>query len=526
MLIAVSGCDSLIPPRPPIGVPADTPAVAAQSSEEKVVVVEAPGERFQGNWEDWYVFQIGGQIVGRSHTRASTVIDSELIRTGDPEVRFEREESLIYRTGALQFTQRRETSSVESYDGSLKSFEIETQTGPVSILHQATVTKETLRLGIVRGRERDSRQLTWDSTTRGLFAVEQSLRRRPMQSGETRRLRTAVPSLDAIGLTVLRCIGDASVPMIAGDFRVLTEIELELLDAENRVVGEMLLWTDKDGVIQKSLRPGLRLESYRVTSSKAKELFSNEDEEVRVWLSGNLDLARRPTMVAMLVRVGAATETEVDSSVIDALFQPAQRQSLRPGQTGLQVLYSIDEAPEGFEVFESSVRATDTAATELLDYKQSDVARLSKVVGELPPAELLTELRSIGNNVLSIAPQRGTRRASMVVRSERAGELDHTVVLAALLRSRAIPARVVLGLRPTKSEQDGAVAMRLSSWVMASIENRWVIVDPLRKSENDFRVTLRVCEGDEDLLGSIEEVFRKIANVAIEIRGVRYEPDG
>ncbi|MEO1527953.1 MAG: transglutaminase-like domain-containing protein [Planctomycetota bacterium] len=529
VLPTVMGCDALIPPRPPIGVPADAP-VAQKQNDEPVVVVEAPGERFGGNWEDWHLFQIGDQIVGRAQTRASTLIDSELIRTGDPEVRIDRKEELIYRTGSLQFTQYRETSSVESYDGHLKSFEIEAQTGPVSMIYQGTVTNETIRIGVLRGGERESLQLVWDSTTRGLFAVEQSLRRRPMEVGETRRLRTAVPSLDAIGLSILRCTGEASVPMLEGDFRVLFEIELEILDAENLVVDQMVLWVDEKGVIQKSLRPSLRLESFRVSASKAKRLFSAARDDLRVMVAGNIDLTKSPKMVAMMVRgleEEVAKEGEDSGPVVTparTLFEPTERQSVRPGQTGLQVLYSLDPPPDGFEVFESSVRPGDTVATDWLDYDQPDIARLSKVVGELPPKDLLRELKNIANNVLSLGPQTETRRASMVVRSERAGDLDHTVVLAALLRSRAIPARVVLGLRPIEDEPaDGFVTMQLTSWVLASIDNQWVTVDPLRKSESAFRVTLRVCKGEEDLRETIEEVFRKMATVAIEIRGVRYE---
>lgn len=514
------GCDSLVPPRPPIGVPSDKAKVASEEPKE-VVVVEAPGERFGGNWEDWHLFQIGDQIVGRATTRASTVIDADLIRTGDPEVRIERDERLIYQTGSVQFTQRRQTSSIESYDGSMKSFEIEAQTGPVSMRYQGVVTDESLRVGIVRGGERENRQLAWDSTTRGLFAVEQSLRRRPMEIGETRRLRSAVPALDAIGLSELRCTGEASVPLMDGDFRVLTEIELDVADAENQIIDQMLLWTDEKGVVQKTLRPALRLESYRVSASQARKLFSEEGNDVRVWVAGTVDPKQTPTMVAMLVKGIRDAETFDGES----FFRPAVRQAIRPGQSGLQVLYSVDPAPDGFTAFESSVRPTDTSATALLDFKQPDVARLSKSVGDLSPQDLITELTRVGNNVLSLGPQQGNRRASMVIRSERGGELDHAVLLTALLRSRGIPARVVLGLRPDESESEqveGAVAMRLSSWVLASVDNQWTVIDPLSQSDNDFRVTIRVCEGDEDLRAAIEEVFRKIANVVIEIRGVRY----
>ncbi|MEL6105635.1 MAG: transglutaminase domain-containing protein [Planctomycetota bacterium] len=526
LVVGAVGCDSLVPPRPPIGVPSDKPDVASQEPKE-VVVVEAPGERFGGNWEDWHVFQIGGQTVGRATTRASTVIDPDLIRTGDPEVRIERDERLIYQTGSVQFTQRRQTSSIESYDGGLKSFEIEAQTGPVSMRYQGAVTDETLRVGIVRGSERENRQLAWDSTTRGLFAVEQSLRRRPMEIGETRRLRTAVPALDAIGLSEMRCTGEASVPLLDGEFRVLTEIELDIADAENQIIDQMLLWTDEKGVVHKTLRPALRLESYRVSASQARKQFSEESNDVRVWVAGKLDPEQTPTQVAMLVKGLSSTAPDGEMSGGESFFQAAVRQSIRPGQSGRQVLYSVEPAPVGFSIFESSVRPSDTSATALLDFNQPDVARLSKAVGDVPPEELVTELTRVGNNILSLGPQQGARRASMVIRSERGGEFDHTVLLTALLRSRGVPARVVLGLRPDRSEpSQDAVAMRLSSWVLASVDNQWRVIDPMRQSDLDFRVAIRVCEGDEDLRSTVEAVFRQIANVVIEIRGVRYESDG
>ena len=508
--------------------PEQDPEQDPEQPAEKTVVVEAPRERFKGDWSESFVFRIGSQVVGVSQTEAKAMIDSESIRTGEPEVRFSKIERLIYRTGRMQFTQRKETSSVESFDGVLKSFETESQTGPIGIRFQGNRTKEAIRIDSVSGRDQESFQLTWDSTTRGLFALGQTLRRRPMEVGETRRLRVMLPSFRAIGLIEMRCSGEASVAMADGEFRKLREIESNTIDESDRVVDQLILWIDEQGTIQKTLRPAMRLEGFRTSESEMRRIFADRDDaEVRILVKGVLRDDAQPTTIAFMVRDSEPSADGGATAISETMFRPAVQQSIRPGQSGLHVFVSAEEPPAGFQAFESASRPADVVTTPIMDFGHQDVTRLAKVVGDLPARELSLELANIVKNILSIVPQRGVRRTSVVVRSGEGGELDHTVLLASLLRSRGIPARVAFGLRRLERSERGIgrESMRLSSWVIASIDNRWIAIDPMTAQPvGDLRMTLHLCEGKEDILSVIDQLFRKLGDVAIEIRGARYAP--
>lgn len=562
-LLMIIGCDGLIPPRPPLGQP---PADAARSDALGAVSdtgtqPELPLEEFKGDWEDWYVHRIGSQVVGISHVMAESILDAESLVTGKADVRFERTERFLFRTGSTQFVRRVQTTSVERHDGTLESFETEATTGPVTLKIQGKQSKGKLKISVF-GDTVEKTDLAWEKNYRGLFAIEQTLRRRPIVEGETRKLPGLTPSMKGIGAAILSCKGKVSVGLLDGTYKLLNEVEVQIVSGD-QVSDELVIWVDESGVMQKSLRPEMRIESLRATREEAQDMFGERDDgEVSVSVKGVLKRNARPIQVAFVIVDSELAEKSSDSSPTEAesgnangspdrgvsasrtgasrtasqMISPAVGQAIRPVEDGLQVLAFADGIPmKGFQGFDRKVDATDTQQTTLIDFRHPSVARMSQVLGEMTKRELLGELSSMTKNVLSLSTQQGLRSASSIIRSGKGGELDHAVVLTSLLRARGIPACIAYGLKaapvePTDRYTDEPgrrrSTMTLSSWVVASIDGTWFTVDPLTAKMNQAdRLCLKQTSGDADLAAELAAVFRRIADIEIEIRGARYFSD-
>ncbi|WP_167547172.1 transglutaminase-like domain-containing protein [Stieleria maiorica] len=544
-LLATSGCKDLIPPRPPIGQPAaETEQIERGETAESETVAEtdpSPQESFEGDWGAWYVHRFGSQVVGVTEIKADAVIDG-IDFAAATEARYSRRERMIFRTGNASFVRRITLTSVESVDGALRSFSSDVHAGPISSSARGTRNQQKLTVTTTGEGGQKSNQLDWPAKTRGLFALEQTLRRRGIETGQTRRLSVLMPSLQSIGVIELRCTGAASVPMLSGSYRTLREVDVATFQ-DGQQVDSLVVWIDDQGVIEKSLHLGLRLESFRTDRVTAGDLFDQPDDgKVAFSVAGSLRRDADPTEVAYVVvdasRSQDRPESEAGSKADPAAaeFIPAVAgQSVRERGDGVHVLVSTQrKAPAGFQQDRSVVLPIDTAATEIIDTGHASVIRMAGAIGELPVGDLAQELARLVQNDLALIPQGDLRPASAIVRSGQGGAIDHAILITALLRARQIPARVVFGL--SRSRTDGTSAggpsagdrlrMNLDAWVVASIDGEWISIDPISSRINRAdQIGLSRPAGDADLSRELAKVFRRLAEIEIEIRGASYGAD-
>jgi transglutaminase-like putative cysteine protease len=537
VFVLLSGCGDLIPPRPMISSPADEAAANRQSDAEALANDAQPfTDEFEGDWNEWYVFRLGSQVVGVAEIEATSIIDLSQADAEQAEVQYRRNERLIFRSGSTQFIRRVSTTSIEGTRGDLKSFQSEIQTGPILSSIRGTRSAQKISIHSVTSGVGDNWQLAWPASTKGLFALEQTFRRAVMKKGETRRLQVLMPSLRSVGVLELRCTGDASVSMIDGTFRLLSEIEvLVYVDAE--LVDNVVIWTNKDGTIEKTLRTATRLETFRIDRASAQELFGQRDEsEVTVSVAGTLRQNAEPTQLGFVIvpKTSAPSTKDSDPVAGDDLATPESvlptvaRQSVRKTPDGLQVLVTSQAKPiAGFEWDSSEADSVDTDPTALIDVGHRLVTKMSESVGELAGQNLVSELSRVARNSLSLTPQGKLRPASSVLRGGTGGAMDHAIVLAALMRARGIPARVVFGLSPARAnrqDNENRVLMKLSAWVIVRVDGQWISVDPMTSQLNRAdQLCLEAPRGDADLQALLTDVFRRISEIEIQIRGARYK---
>jgi hypothetical protein len=546
----LAGCGELIPPRPPIaGTPkTEQPPAAADARADPRPDPAVRRSEFQGDWEAWYLHRLRGRVVGVSQVSGSRDLESALSADQLPEVDFRRDERMVFQTGQAQFVRAVEAFSRESPDGTLRRFEVRARTGPIETVSRGSVHGDRLRVtAVTEGAAEQRRQLKWPDQTRSLFAMQQTLRRRPLVAGETRRLDVLLPTLASVGVLELTCPGQASVAMLDGQYRVLTEVEAVWLK-DGEAVNQQVLWTDQVGVIEKTLQPATRLQSFRCTRETAQMRFPDRDPDaIYVFAQGALPVSEPLDRVAFLLPAPPASAAASSGDTAAGEDDPAAEkkdladrndappvpaianQSIRRSGDRWQVL--VESRPRdhsGFRRDRSAPEAADRDGSALIDAGHAAVVRAADSVGPLDHRESARELAALVANTLSWQPQRALRPASQVLRDRRGGELDHALLLAALLRARGIPARVVFGFSTVDRDTSLAVVseggpnrtpLKLTGWVNAWIGDRWIAVDPLTGRFNRAdRISLERPAGDADLSAVLYNLVGRLSEFDLEVR--------
>ncbi|WP_161604403.1 transglutaminase-like domain-containing protein [Roseiconus nitratireducens] len=545
LVLLVAGCDGLLPPRPPIAGrrQAESAEDAPRLDANFESAPSASPQPFGGDWEAWYVHRIGEQVVGLSHVSAATVPVTKLSGDGadDPqEVRFERTQRLLMRTGRVQFNRLVRSVSVETAAGALKRFETETQTGPLRTVVSGTVRGSSVQLKVTGEDAPQPATLESSANPRGEFAVEQALRRNQLSKNQSLRFQVVLPTSRQLGSVVLTSRGQASIPMLDGTFQVHDEFDVQTIDAEGTVVDQWIAWVDSQGSLVRTLRPALRLESLQVDRATAEALFGDHGvQDVHLVVSGDLEFNRRPKQLAFLLPASDDSKEASDESRQEPRPNPsasmagmqlptAPLQSLREAPGGLQILVADDAPPAGFSEYQAEPLPADRAATALIDLEHPKVQSAAARFSSLPSEVRVAEIAQYVKNSLSIAAQQPARPASAVLQSGRGGELDHAVVLASLLRKNEVPARIAFGvalpIQRDPSSGSGPLMMKLRPWVTAFVDGRWVVLDALTARRNPVdRLCLTICEGDADVQASWMDVFRRLPEYRIRLMGARYQ---
>ena len=186
LAMTLTACD--LPERPPI-VRAEVEKENLPVEREPVDIVEPPKDLFPGAWETWEVYQIGGRGVGYRHIVADEQLDTTMLAAGNSQIQYVLDDEILFRRGRLRFLQSLHQKTTESSKGELRTMDVDLRVGPIQTTFIGGVTSDELKIEVVRGTTRNTRTIAWDPTTRGLLARYQSLRRNPMEKGETRNLR-------------------------------------------------------------------------------------------------------------------------------------------------------------------------------------------------------------------------------------------------------------------------------------------------------------------------------------------------
>ncbi len=296
----------------------------------------------------------------------------------------------------------------------------------------------------------------------GFFAVEWSLRARPLVAGERRELRAFVPILNQVATITLEA-RDWQRRTGSGGPQRLLRIEQQLHLGESPPMDSELL-ADETGVIWESTVRGLGQRTKRVSQAEALAIDG----------SSFLDLG-----MATTVPVSAKIESpETISKVRCRVSLPGQDPSRYFSATSRQRIRRI--APEVIEIEvahgesempyapDTPPTPEDSTSSSLIQSDASEVRELAADVG-LEGGSTLERARAIERHVYHFIQTKNFSSALAsaveVARSRQGDCTEHAVLTAALCRACGIPARGVIGLLHVPAQDGFVFHMWNEAWV-------------------------------------------------------------
>ncbi len=524
MLVAM-GCD--FPDRPPINAPKRVERVVQNdlSDQPRTEMVEPPETQFEQDWEAWDAYFLKGKQVGYSHLLAESLFSEAIRKVSEANVQYTVEDQVRFRRGNATFVQYLNQVSIETPVGVLLDFESTLQIGPIVKHFKGVVDGEHLNIETVQGSQRSSRELDWQPAYRGLAAVQQSLRRKPMIAGESRKLKALAPIQYEMVSVELYCSGEAAVPMIDGKYKKLVEIATQYVAGPDMVV-DQTIWTDEKGEIQKTLRQGDGLTSYRTDKDTALAGATSAEElleATKIDIKSTLDRPGEATRVKMLVQPTAAMKRQGEPIRIAA--QPDQYvREMGDGTFQILVSRSDAEVPDGYQAAVSEPTNEDRTANAVIDSQARLIRQLATAVGKSNRGErqLAFDLAATVRDLMTYRnTSRGLMKASEIASTPEGGSLEYSIFLAAMLRARQIPSRLAFGFVYTPGE---TASMSFQVWNLAYIEGKWISLDPVLGSIAPAdRITLatsNMSNGNE--YSVLMPILASLGQIEIEIQDAEY----
>lgn len=461
--------------------------------------------------EVWYADFIGDARVGWTRVRYHPPRDGR--------VTIQSESELAVQRFGTQVKQTIRSSSQEMPDGRVHSFESTSESGGDMQRIAGVVEGDRLRIESSSGGNTDVHHLEWKPEYGGYFALEQSLRRQPLQPGARRALTAILPVLNQLAMFTLRATDYESTTVLDGT-RELLRVVVTMQLGQHQL--ETLVWTDRQGEIIKSKVPTLGQVSYRTSRERALEHGGER----------NFDLG-----AATLVRVANAPRelpdarravyelTLTDGGSLRELFTESEGQrvrSLDPEQKRLEIeVRSI--RPDSARGRQAATTPPPDDGSRLPNARiQSDALEVSRLAAEVESSEdtwvLACRLEKLVRNKMQpkeFAPALAS--AATVAKTLQGDCTEHAVLLAALCRNRGIPARVACGL--VYSPGDEAFAYHM--WTEVWIADRWLALDGTRGREGISAAYLKLADSnlqsgeDADLF---LPVFRVMGGLKISVK--------
>lgn len=511
VIVSIAGCD--IPQRPPISGIRSSAMSEPESITAQAEIFEPPRGDFEP-WESWDVFYVGQKPVGYAHLVAKW---AEPLADGR-HAHYHLSSELIVQRGDAEIHQRLDQTSTESPEGRLREFESFLHVGPVVTQLRGVVDDDELQIETVRGTTRLNRTIPWESTYRGLAALEQSLRRDPMRSrGQRRALTMLLPGQYELGTARMTCRGTVSIPRIDGTPVEAIEIDVEI-DQGDLQPAQSTIWTDDDGRLLRTYSPGLRLFAYRTDQYRVSRWTDRELSPISIAVRGKVNDPKRATRIAFVIQPLENVEAEIPVA-------PGQYvRQLSDGKFQVLVSRQAERPSAGFVSFESEVTEMDREPNFFVDSADPSIQRLIEVAIrslETPDREIALELaQTLQRTTEKKIASDGLTKASDVWQRRQGDCTGRATLLTALLRASDIPARVVWGLR---FDSEDVQRMHYHAWTIAWIDGGWISLDA---DDRGVAMADRIALVTTDLAGpndhdALVKMMNLLAGVTIEVVGQR-----
>lgn len=482
LLAVLMGCQpATAPPNVPVTAQATSEAGGEtappfSAGNAPVVFAEPPSDDHGGGRlveETWDAHSMQGAPVGYTRTTVAEVEENgrTLLRTRS----FLR---LVLKREGQPVTQDMTLTSFDTPTGELVRFESRMPMGTAETVSTGVVERGELTIETATPGSVQQHSIPWQAEWGGFFAMEQSLRRQPLGTGEQRTLRCLMPFSNQPGEIHLEGQEQEEVDLPSGKARLLrvastTEIASTIEMAGQRI--ETVLWLNEHGEPLKQVMPQIGQEALRTTKELALRPAAGGDYDLliatTVPLVGQVPDHARTTRVVYRARL--------KSGSIEGMFAEGLSQRIRPideREVELTVIAVRPGRPREIDIPLTTPTDDDLAPSSLIQSDDPEVVKLAAGVlpGETDAWKLASGLeRFVAGAVRNKNFSQAFASAAEVARSLEGDCTEHAVLLAALCRARGIPTRCAFGLVYYERQRGFAYHMWNEVW----IGDRWVPLD-------------------------------------------------
>jgi len=484
-LALLAGCDTSHPPPPVVTQPAASgiaaaandppvakrplagpklPPATATASIEPVAEPADDGELVE---EIWDAYSIQGTRVGYAHTTVAMVEEwgKTLRRTrGATRTTLKRAGQTIVQDMVL--------TSWETPSGELVRCESRMRMGSADMVSQGRIEGQKLIIETTTLGKTQTQSIPWNANSGGYFAVEQSLKQRPLKPGEKRTVTGLMPVLNAVGTTELAAADYETVKLPSGDQKLL-KVD-SVIDMGGQKM-ETTLWINDQGETLKSLVPSIEQEAIRTTKEDALQKPVGEEFDLLVASVVKL----RGELPSPLTTRRVVYRATAKSGKIRGIFPECLSQRvLKEGEQSVELLVQSvrPQMPKTVDLELAMPMDADLAANNMI---QSDDPKIIEMAAKAAPMSdnAWTTAVALEKYVAATIKKKNFSQAfataAEVAQSLEGDCTEHAVLLAALCRARKIPARAAFGLVYYPPQQGFAFHMWNEVW----IADRWVPLD-------------------------------------------------
>lgn len=487
------------------------PAAPAASSAE--VYTDVYGR------ETWDVCLIGDARVGYIHTQEQPPDRAQGgVQTIQAEMRLR-----VDRFGQ-QLTQQVSLTSVERPDGRVLRFESLYNDGfqPVKFFGQPAggkVITETVSAG-----QSFVASFPWTDRTGGFFAVEQSLRRRPMQPGEQRELTCLMPVFNRLAKVVLSAREPEPTELLDGPATLLRIESLSTINDRPSIAS--VLWTNAEGEVLKSSIPAAKQVMYR--TSREVALGQVAAPALDLGLSSIVRATRPPKDPRRARR--ARYRATLDGPLDGAFVESASQRVTTAGPQAVEIVVEPQSPPSaagpdqdaGPGLARDHTAPTD-ADREPCPLVQSRDQRVVSLAWQAASQDLqgwplaLALERYVFERVKNKGYSRAFASAAEVAQFFEGDCTEHSVLLIGLLRARQLPARAAMGLVYVDAPQPG---FAYHMWTEVFVDGQWRPLDATLGQGGITAGHLKVTDtnlAQDDAYTSLLPVMRLLGSLKLDV---------
>ncbi len=445
-----------------------TPAVLA-------VVVEPSETSAKGHLrETWDVLLLGGAKVGYSRTTTTDLIEDKL-----PLVRIENTNLVVVNRSGQRTEHTIVSSELETSQGALVRFHTELQSGSNLTTFDGRVEANELVVETKTAGKVITARNPWPTAGGGFLTIEQSMLRQPMRAGERRTLTGLMAVVNQP--VTMELVASAIEPTELHDHRenlLRVDCNAKLPDGSN--ITERL-WVNQHGVILKRQIDALKQETYRTTRERAladvgpAKFDLMLDTTVRV--NRAIESPHATRRVRYRVQLAGNDPAQVFASGLSQALVPLDNRTAEITVRAIRPTIVADSNNTAVKV--APIKPPTADDTEPNNLIQSDypkiVALANEIAGsETDPWQIALRFEShVQKHIQRPNYSQAFATAADVADQGEGDCTEHAVLLAALCRSRGIPARVSIGLIYISAAQGFGYHMWNEVW----IDGRWIPLD-------------------------------------------------